>query len=97
MALAYLSLLAAIGIWAYQGFVWLQTGLWPDYPLYMLVFWLFRNHLAHTWLLEPRSWLGAHRIISGLLFFPISAYLIGYSFLWVSVWSFRQPDYVPRR
>ena len=97
MELALIAFLLAAGIWTYQAFVWLQTGLWPDYPLYLLVFWLFGNHLSHTWLLEPRSWLGAHKIITGLLFFPISAYLFGYSILRVCVWSLSQPRSVRKR
>ena len=88
MNLAVLSFLIAVAIWAYQSFVWLQTGLWPEYPLYKLVFWIFGTSLAGTWLLEPRSWIGAHRVVTWFLFIPISGYLFAYSFWKLLQWSF---------
>jgi len=36
MRLALMSFLLAMAIWSYQAFVWLQTGMTPEYPLYQV-------------------------------------------------------------
>lgn len=69
MGFGILCLLVAGAILAFQVFTWLQTGIWPEYSLYKFVFWTFGEHLSGTWLMEPHSWYGAHKIVNWFLTF----------------------------
>ena len=61
----------------YQGFSWLQSGVWGELPLLKFFNYFFDGTAMHLWFQNPGSWLGLHQIVSWTLEnVPISLVLI---------------------
>jgi hypothetical protein len=59
-----------------QLFVYLLYGTWEELPLFYL-FALLGPDKFMSWLDNPRSWLGLHKIVFGILkFMPLSLFLM---------------------
>jgi len=55
-------LLAGIGLLSYQSFLWLQSGVWTEYPLLTVFNFLFENTAFHQWMVNPESWIGMQKL-----------------------------------
>jgi hypothetical protein len=79
-------LLAGIGMGCYAGLRWLQTGSSDSSVLADLVTPTLPA-AARTWLAEPRSWYGAHRLAVWVVQIPVFAAVgfAGFLLLLVSV------------
>ena len=69
-ALIFCSLLVLASgfvIFAYQVFIWLESGLWEEIPLLVAFNFVFQNTTLHQWILNPESWFGLHQIITWTL------------------------------
>lgn len=62
-----LVLLAGIGLLAYQSILWLQNGVWTEYPLLTVFNFLFENTPLHQWLVDPDSWMGMQKLFLWIL------------------------------
>jgi hypothetical protein len=68
-------ILAGIGIVGFQIFIYLKNGEWIELPLLYLV--TYGPNEFVSWLYNPTSWLGLHKIIYGALkLIPLSLCLI---------------------
>ncbi|MBC8283822.1 MAG: hypothetical protein H8E32_08425 [Nitrospinae bacterium] len=56
-------LLAGIGLLGYQSLLWLQNGVWTEYPLLTIFNFLFENTPLHQWIINPESWIGMQKLI----------------------------------
>lgn len=55
-------LLAGIGLLSYQSFLWLQSGVWTEYPLLTVFNFIFENTAFHQWMVNPESWIGMQKL-----------------------------------
>ena len=55
-------LLAGIGLLSYQSLLWLQNGVWTEYPLLTVFNFLFENTALHQWIINPESWVGMQKL-----------------------------------
>jgi hypothetical protein len=55
-------LLAGIGLLSYQSLLWLQSGVWTEYPLLSVFTFLFKNTALHQWIINPESWVGLQKL-----------------------------------
>ena len=70
-------LLAGIGLLGYQTLLWLQTGVWTEYPLLAIFNILFENTILHQWIINPYSWIGIQKLFLWFLeSTPVSLALI---------------------
>ncbi|MFQ5671592.1 MAG: hypothetical protein ACE5G9_00725 [Nitrospinales bacterium] len=61
----------------YQGFLWLQSGTWTEFPLIVAFNYLFQGTALQAWLSDPDSWYGLHQIVVWILEnMPLSLTLI---------------------
>lgn len=56
-------LLAGVGLLGYQALLWLQNGVWTEYPLLMVFNFLLENTPLHQWILNPESWIGMQKLV----------------------------------
>ena len=54
--------LAGIGLLSYQSLLWLQSGVWTEYPLLSVFNFLFENTALHQWIINPESWVGVQKL-----------------------------------
>ncbi len=74
---ASLFLLSGLGLISYQVFLWLQNGIWPEFPIGVVFNFLFENTMPAQWLNNPESWLGLQKVVEWLLEnIPLSVALI---------------------
>jgi len=74
-AAGFLFILAGIGLFGFQVFMYLKYGEWIELPLTTLAS-LGPEKFA-SWLIDPTSWLGLHKIISKALeSIPLSLFAI---------------------
>lgn len=67
-------ILAGIGIFGFQIFIYLKSGQWIELPLLMVAFWPSE---FVSWLYNPNSWIGLQKIIYGALeLIPLSLFLV---------------------
>ncbi len=66
-ALGALVFMTGLGIFAYQAFLWLQNGVWTEFPLFAVFNFLFENTSLHQWIIQPESWLGLQKLITWFL------------------------------
>ena len=64
-AAGILSILAGIGLFCFQVFAYLKHGEWIEVPLSMLASFVSEEFVS--WLNNPTSWFGLHKIINGAL------------------------------
>ena len=57
-----LILWAGIGLLGYQTLLWLQTGVWTEYPLLVIFNFLFENTFLQKWVISPESWIGMQKL-----------------------------------
>ena len=70
-------LLAGIGLLSYQSLLWLQSGVWTEYPLLSVFSFLFENTVLHQWIIKPESWIGMQKLLLWVLeSIPVSLALI---------------------
>ncbi len=55
--------IAGIGLLSYQSFLWLQSGVWTEYPMLAVFNFLFENTPLHQWIINPESWVGMQKLI----------------------------------
>jgi hypothetical protein len=60
-------LLAGIGLLSYQSLLWLQSGIWTEYPLLSVFTFIFENTALHQWVIDPESWFGMQKLILWIL------------------------------
>jgi hypothetical protein len=60
-------LLAGIGLLSYQSILWLQSGVWTEYPLLSVFTFLFKNTALHQWIISPESWVGLQKLFLWVL------------------------------
>ena len=56
-------LVAGMGLLSYQSFIWLQSGIWNEYPMLIVFNFIFENTTIHQWLINPESWIGVQKIL----------------------------------
>lgn len=62
-----LILLAGIGLLSYQSLLWLQSGVWTEYPMLTVFNFLFENTPLHQWIINPESWIGMQKLLLWVL------------------------------
>ena len=62
-----LILLAGIGLLSYQSLLWLQNGVWTEYPMLTIFNFLFKNTPLHQWMVNPESWIGMQKLLLWVL------------------------------
>jgi tetratricopeptide (TPR) repeat protein len=76
------TILGAIGIFVYQCFIWLKTGLWKSIYLQSLI-----DFPPNSWFANPDSWYGVHKAI--IYFLDLGAsfncFIIGMLLFYVSM------------
>jgi len=60
-------LLAGIGLLSYQSFLWLENGVWIEYPMLTVFNFLFENTPLHQWTVNPESWVGMQKLLLWVL------------------------------
>ena len=69
--------MTGLGLFAYQTILWLQEGIWTEYPLLIVFNFIFDNTALQQWMLQPESWLGLQKLFSWFLeIIPLSAALM---------------------
>jgi len=56
-------LVAGMGLLIYQVFIWLQSGVWNEYPMLTVFNFIFENTSIHHWLMNPESWIGVQKLL----------------------------------
>jgi hypothetical protein len=82
-------LLAGIGFLSYQSLLWLQSGVWTEYPLLSVFNFLFENTALHQWIIKPESWVGMQKLVLWVLeSTPVSLALMvpGLSIIIMAIW-----------
>jgi hypothetical protein len=70
-------LLVGIGLLSYQSLLWLQTGVWTEYPMLTVFNFLFENTPLHQWMVTPESWIGMQKLLLWVLeSIPVSLVLM---------------------
>ena len=70
-------MIAGIGLLSYQSLLWLQTGVWTEYPLLAIFNFLFENTVLQQWMISPESWIGMQKLFLWFLkSIPVSLALI---------------------
>ena len=52
---------------SYQSILWLQNGVWTEYPLVVIFNFLFDNTAFQLWMTQPESWVGLQKLFSWFL------------------------------
>lgn len=94
---AGLFLLAGLGVFGYQGYIWYMSGEWYGIDLLSTIHWLNSTQFTPAgnggsppplnWFYAPHNWLGLHRILIVVLdIVPLSLILIvAGSFLFAAI------------
>jgi len=56
----------------YQGWLWLQSGVWPHFTFLTLLLKIFPNFLGIPWISYPNSWIGLHTVVMRVLDTPLA-------------------------
>ena len=56
-----------LGLFGYQAVLWLQDGIWTEFPLFVIFNFFFENTILHQWMVHPESWLGLQKLFSWFL------------------------------
>jgi hypothetical protein len=64
----------ALSILAWQSYVWLKTGEWPDLTMATVFLPRVSSSDFYLWFIEPKSWYGLHVVVKFLLDFPLWAW-----------------------
>ncbi len=64
--------LVPIAVLAYQLWVLANTGVWPSLSVMTLLVTWMPERLEGSWLLNPQSWFGLHKVVIGLLDLPLA-------------------------
>ena len=88
MLCIFAAFLTSVGILGWQVMTWLKTGVWPAMPTgdYLFTTQILGSQ-ACAWIAQPDSWQGLHRIVVGLLDYPLwlSTFMVGVGLMWVVV------------
>ena len=77
MTFASIFILSGVGVFCYQLFLWMKSGVWSELAIQVLFNFLFENTLLAQWLSNPESWFGLQKVVEWLLQnIPLSAALI---------------------
>src|SRR5947208_13796568 len=68
--LSMLPFFSSVGIVCYQSFMWMKYGEWLPITIDMAVDKFFRHSSLNEWLINPQSWYGLHKMISGTSLSP---------------------------
>ena len=69
--------MTGLGLFAYQTILWLQEGIWTEFPLFVVFNFIFDNTAFQQWMLQPESWFGLQKLFSWFLeIIPLSAALM---------------------
>ena len=80
-----LFFLIGLCLFGYQAILWLQDGIWTEFPLFAVFNFLFENTILHQWMAHPESWLGLQKTV--LMVFGVCSSFIGIN----DSWSFHCP------
>jgi hypothetical protein len=59
-------LCAPLFLVAWDSYIWLKRGIWPAYTIETVLL-----EINPDWLLSPQNWLGLHKLVSAISFFPV--------------------------
>ena len=59
--------MTGLGLFSYQAMLWLQDGIWTEFPLFVVFNFLFENTALHQWMVNPESWFGLQKLFSWVL------------------------------
>ena len=62
-----LFFLIGLSLFGYQAILWLQDGVWTEFPLFAVFNFLFENTILHQWMIHPESWMGLQKLFSWFL------------------------------
>lgn len=54
-------------LFGYQTLLWLQSGIWTEFPLITIFNFLFENTSLQHWMTQPESWMGLQKMFSWFL------------------------------
>jgi hypothetical protein len=54
-------------LFGYQTVLWLQDGIWTEFPLFAVFNFLFENTILQQWMTHPESWMGLQKMFSWFL------------------------------
>jgi hypothetical protein len=54
--------MTGLSLFGYQVILWLQDGIWTEFPLVVVFNFLFENTVLHQWMIHPESWLGLQKM-----------------------------------
>ena len=62
-----LIFMVGLSLFAYQSILWLQNGVWTEFPLFVVFKFFFENTAFHQWMTQPESWMGLQKLFSWFL------------------------------
>jgi hypothetical protein len=73
-----LTVLGALGVWAYQSYVYLKTGAWVSLSVNDALFRMTRA----PWFVSPDDWIGVHQVL-GQINVGVAAILLALAITWL--------------
>ena len=62
-----LFFLIGLSLFGYQAILWLQDGVWTEFPLFVVFDFLFESTILQQWMTHPESWVGLQKMFSWFL------------------------------
>jgi hypothetical protein len=59
--------MVGLSLFSYQTMLWLQNGVWTEFPLFVVFNFLFENTALQLWMTQPESWMGLQKMFSWFL------------------------------
>ncbi|MBT3923349.1 MAG: hypothetical protein HOF21_12325 [Nitrospina sp.] len=59
--------MVGFSLFGYQAILWLQDGVWTEFPLFVVFDFLFENTVLQAWMTHPESWVGLQKMFSWFL------------------------------
>lgn len=59
--------MTGLSLFSYQAILWLQDGVWTEFPLFVVFNFLFESTALHQWVTQPESWIGLQKMFSWIL------------------------------
>ena len=65
--LGLIIFITGFGLFSYQAILWLQDGIWTEFPIFIVFNFIFENTALHQWIVQPESWFGLQKLFSWCL------------------------------
>jgi hypothetical protein len=65
--LGILVFAVGLSLFGYQALLWLQDGIWTEFPLFVVFNFLFESTALQQWMMQPESWVGLQKMLSWFL------------------------------